>query len=336
MKPWFRVYNDILTDEKLLTLSLDNQAIFIKFLAVSCLVNSGGTLPKLEVISKMIGLRIDKVRSAARAMLEVGLIREVDGNEVLAITAWRKRQYESDDVNARSARHREAKCNVAAPRQKPIAGNVARVHATDTETDTETEREKKTPPTPRGEEGRGRADLSTTRIVGPDGPVDVPSACSADDLKRLGGLASAYFDPLCLTDQVLRFVRVWSMVHEAEWIEALLAELAGLAAGGKRITEAFGTSILQRWAREGGIPEHRRKRPMCDPGSGDVISIGRAAANAPAAAQRPQTEHQRKMAALMAVAYAPLTEEESNGHGGGVGFQGDGEARRAPGFTRRA
>lgn len=332
MKPWFRVYNDILTDEKLLSLSLDNQAIFTKFLAVSNLVNSGGTLPKLEVISKMIGLRIDKVRSAAKAMLDVGLIREIPGTETLAISAWRKRQYESDDVNARSTRHRESRCNVATPRKKTVVGNVARVHATDTETDTETEREKKSPPTPRGEEGRGRGD-STTKVVGPDGPVEVPSACSDADKARLKKLAAAYFDPLCLTDLIGRFVGVWGMTFEPDWIEALFAELAGHAAGGKRISEPFGTSILQRWAREGGIPEHRRKCPVAGSPSDSgesVIPISRAS---PAASQRPLTDHQRKQAALREFAFGPLGEEGTDGHRGGVGFQGDGEARGVAGLA---
>lgn len=332
MKPWFRVYNDILNDEKLLDLSLDNQAIFFKLLAVSNQINSGGILPKPEVISKIIGVRIDKVRSAIKAMTGVGLIDEDSATQQLTLHGWSRRQYESDDANARQKARRERLLSRDKPRSLSRDKTVTRVHATDTDSDTDTEAEN-TPPTPQGAEGRGRTGSPTTRIVGPDGSTDVPTACSDADRDRLLKLASVYFDPTSQTDQAVRAVRAWAVTHEPEWIEAILAEFAG---SGKRITEALGASIMRRWAQEGGIPQHRRKRPVSDPGSGDVISIDRAAAIAPAAFQRPQTDHQRKMAALRAVAYAPLTEEELNGHGGGVGFEGDGATRGTAGITRRA
>jgi len=131
MKPWFRVYNSILNDPKLLALSLDNQALFIKFLAVSNLFDAGGTLPKLEVISKMIGCRIDKVRSAAKAMVDVGLLTEDVESQSFTVYGWKAKQFESDDASARSKLHRETKRNVAGGRGCNVAKTAPRACATD-------------------------------------------------------------------------------------------------------------------------------------------------------------------------------------------------------------
>lgn len=147
VNPWFRVYNDILNDAKLLDLSLDNQAIFFKFLAVSNLHNSGGTLPKPEVISKMIGVRIDKVRSAIRSMVDVGLIDEDPATQQLAMHGWGRRQYKSDNANDRQKARRERNLSRDKSPESQRDKTVTRVRAADAETDTEAE---KSPPTPQG------------------------------------------------------------------------------------------------------------------------------------------------------------------------------------------
>lgn len=311
MKPWFRVYNDILTDEKLLSLSLDNQAIFFKLLAVSNLNNSCGSLPKLALISKQIGVRVDKVRSAVGAMIEAGLIDEDVDAEGFTLHGWSNRQFESDDATARSRRCRDGKRNVAPSAERNASRGPGR--ATD-QSRADTEQSRENPPLPPLEGGggaRGGGPSPAIRVVGPDGPIDVPAACTEADFDRLTGLASAYFDRLGMTDQIARFVRVWGVHHAPDWIEALLADLAGKAAGGKRrISEGLGTSILARWMAEGGIPAERLIRARSDPGGGTPDSPSEAPRAAPAAFQRPLTDHQRKMAAWREVANAPLTPEE--------------------------
>ena len=241
MKPWFRVYNTILNHPKILGLSLENQALFIKFLAVSNVVNGGGMLPELGIISKMVGQRIDKTRSAAKAMVRAGLLTEDTESGALAIVGWRTKQFESDDATARSQRSRGTKCNVADRETCNVAKQSPRVRATDTETDTEREREPPCPP---------------FAVVGEDGETQPVPGCTEAEIGRLRDLAWDRLSDLTGGDLWIARCLQFAQRYPADWIEALISETAKTLAkpDGHRTKVAWAEATLRDWAIHGGPP----------------------------------------------------------------------------------
>lgn len=313
MKPWFRVYNSILNDPKLLGLSLENQALFIKFLAVSNVVNAGGMLPKLEVISKMVGQRIDKVRSASRAMIDVGLLSEDASTKSLAIAGWKSKQFESDDATELSRRHREAKRNIAPPAGREYSKNGPRTCATDTETDTEKERE---PPffSPSGigggeEAERGDAEGGPTAVDQDGLPRVVEhSESTPEQIERVRVVAWKMLGEVRSGDvwiaRCVRFARRWP----AEWVELLIPKIASKLEepDGQWLRESWAETTLQDWTRKKGPP------PWAYP-DGAGGAGGEGATWGHARPQRQPTERQRKLARHAEAAYAVDDDGEPGG-----------------------
>lgn len=133
--PWFRMYNDLIFDEKLEFLAFEDQRHYVFIL---CMKNMGlldksypqpGMLDK--VLEKRLGIHGEALRNAKERLIEVGLI-DTEWQPI----AWNKRQFKSDadPTNAdRQRRHRE--------KQK---GNALRnVTVTPLETETETDKKNK-------------------------------------------------------------------------------------------------------------------------------------------------------------------------------------------------
>lgn len=326
MKPWFRVYNSILNDPKILGLSLDNQAIFVKLLAVSNLHNSGGSLPKLEVISKIIGVRVDKVRTAIASMVAAELIDEDKAESVLTIHGWCKRQYESDDANARSRRHRSEKCNVAPYVAKHQKRNGAKTSPRAGATDSDSDTDKKDPPF-----------FPPLGIVRPDSgdveplPAATPtSASTPEQIARVRSMAWERFGGLTSGDVWINRVVQYCFSWPAEWIELLIPIIASklIEPDGQWLPETYAKTTLNNWTRRGGPPDRVYADGAGGKGAATVEAPGRA---------RPATEHQRKMARVAEMRKQLEQEaEREQAESEGLGSTGDAYAHGAAQSVRRA
>lgn len=124
MSRWFRVYDDIINDPKILKLPEESRWHWVALLCVAS--KNDGVLPSTEDVA--ISLR---VKTAAAAVIianlkNAGLLDLADGRYVPH--NWGKRQFKSDTSNERVKRYRERKCNVTET-----------VTVTPPDTDTETE-----------------------------------------------------------------------------------------------------------------------------------------------------------------------------------------------------
>ena len=138
---WFRTYNEIIDDPKVLRLSYEFRWFFVALLAISSRQKDRGSLPDLKEIS--IGLRITKGK-AARVIerfvdMEFIDVNPEDGS--LSIHAWHKRQFQSDDITARTAaakeraRERSQELNGHGSRNGPLAGAHDRSQSTENSKD---------------------------------------------------------------------------------------------------------------------------------------------------------------------------------------------------------
>lgn len=167
MSRWFRVYDDVINDPKLLKLP---EALRWQWLALLCVASkNGGKLPPNEDIALL--LRVPEVKAAefVTKLVRAKLIDNEDG--VFVPHNWDGRQFKSDTSNDRVKRHRENKRNATGNATCNVTSDV-----TDTVTVTAPEAEQK------ADTEQSRADASA--------PVD-------EDLKRrasaLGAGISAHF-----------------------------------------------------------------------------------------------------------------------------------------------
>ncbi len=104
---WFRLYHDWLSDSKVLALSDKNQLFLIKIWCVSSRETIRGTLPNIDVVAKATATTKGKCEAMIRDLIEAGFIDEDASTKALTVHGWSERQYESDDVTARTRRHKE-------------------------------------------------------------------------------------------------------------------------------------------------------------------------------------------------------------------------------------
>ena len=101
---WFRLYHEFITDQKVIDLPEELQLFLVKIWCVSSRQIERGTLPKIDLISKMIGVSRIKTERRVRQLIEAGFIDEDVATKALTIHGWETRQYESDDSTARKNR----------------------------------------------------------------------------------------------------------------------------------------------------------------------------------------------------------------------------------------
>ncbi len=127
--PWFRLYTEMVDDEKLRLLAFEDRWHFVALLCCkgAGLLDSGDppSLLRRKLAVKM-GLAPRELEEAARRLEEVGLIDA----ETFQPLAWDDRQFKSDTSTERVRRYRE---------RMKRGGNVS---VTAQETDTDTEEEK--------------------------------------------------------------------------------------------------------------------------------------------------------------------------------------------------
>lgn len=156
---WFRFYNETVADKKLARIARDLQvdylAVFGAWAAILTLASESPIRGKL-LLTVDQPLTIDDVSetfhhvsSETKRLLQAFIDKEMLAveDQILVVTNWDKRQFESDTSTSRVRKHRTSKrggtllkqpCNVSGGE----SGNVSETHQS-TETDTDTEGEGK-------------------------------------------------------------------------------------------------------------------------------------------------------------------------------------------------
>lgn len=144
--PWFRVYTEMVDDEKLKLLAFEDRWHFVALLCIKgqgLLDKDEAPALKLRKVAVKLGLDLRTLDEVARRLDEVGLI----DRETLQPVKWDDRQMRSDaDTTAadRKRRQRQREKEAAGRPSDPItdASRVTPVTVTRTDTDTEGEEEK--------------------------------------------------------------------------------------------------------------------------------------------------------------------------------------------------
>lgn len=111
-RPWFRFYTETFTDIEVRVAPVAERWAWAAFLALARISPVAGALldkagePLDDVfIAEFAGLKVPVVRSAIRRYEAKGMLTRSDDG-VVTVTRWDSRQFESDDVTERVARHR--------------------------------------------------------------------------------------------------------------------------------------------------------------------------------------------------------------------------------------
>jgi hypothetical protein len=132
---WFRLYHEVLDDPKILKLNPRLFRMWVKLLCLASQENRDGILPDLDTIALRLRLDRASARRGAGALENAGLLtRGADG--ALRPHNWANRQYASDDVTARTKKHKRksydksqnhepAKESIDGERSQDRSGNVS-------------------------------------------------------------------------------------------------------------------------------------------------------------------------------------------------------------------
>ena len=145
---WLRLHNEILDDPKVLRLSPEFRWFFVGILVMASRNFPRGTLPNPEEIR--IGLRVTRPKAARiiTMFIEMGFIDVREGDGVLCVHGWERRQYPSDDVTARTAAFRGRSRGTFRERSHERNGNVPLPRARDRDRDREDKKEDSLPSRP--------------------------------------------------------------------------------------------------------------------------------------------------------------------------------------------
>src|SRR5690348_11539611 len=108
MSRWFRLYDDMIHDAKILWLS---DEMFRAWITLLCLASKNeGKLPPAADIAATLREKPAKVATWIAALRGGGLLDEIEGG--FAPHNWEGRQFKSDTSNERVKRYRDKKRNV--------------------------------------------------------------------------------------------------------------------------------------------------------------------------------------------------------------------------------
>lgn len=146
-RPWFRFYVEAVHDRKLRRLKPEHRWLFVACLAAARQSREPGWLMVGEDdpmcwddLVDFAAMSLRSVEQGTDALMDAGVLGYDADRKAWFVPAWSERQYESDDVTARTRKHRLERSN-------DVPGNVPETPVgtpPDTEADTETE----TPPAP--------------------------------------------------------------------------------------------------------------------------------------------------------------------------------------------
>lgn len=135
MNPWFRMYSEIIDDEKLLLLAFEDRWHYVAILALKNkgVLDEGDPSLIWRKVAVKLGLDLRTLEEVARRLAEVGLVDE----RSLQPLAWDRRQYISDTSTKRVRAHRE---RVKQDETLQKQDETVSVTPPDTDTDTDTEK----------------------------------------------------------------------------------------------------------------------------------------------------------------------------------------------------
>ncbi|MBA2707602.1 MAG: phage replisome organizer N-terminal domain-containing protein [Gemmatimonadaceae bacterium] len=155
-RPWFRFYTEAFNDRKLLRLSPTQRWIWVAILGAARESPQPGTLMVAEAmpmtrgeIARYADVKERDLASALDSMAALGMISEANG--VVTVANWSTRQYESDDVTARTRDHRERSKEPRKAVPTNVPGNTP-------ETEAETENRNTAPLEPKGSSRKAERD----------------------------------------------------------------------------------------------------------------------------------------------------------------------------------
>ncbi|WP_316219320.1 hypothetical protein [Bradyrhizobium sp. SZCCHNR2026] len=146
MSRWFRMYDDVINDPKVMRLP---EAVRWQWVALLCCASkNGGRLPPADDLAFLLRLDLERLASVLETLQAAGLLDQDE--EGIAPHNWNGRQFASDSSSDRVKRHREKKRNAASNVAGNDSGNVAgngecnvtsavTVTPPEAETDTETD-----------------------------------------------------------------------------------------------------------------------------------------------------------------------------------------------------
>jgi len=152
MTRWFRLYDDVINDPKLLKLPESLRWAWVALLCVAS--KNGGHLPPVDDVALLLRVPEAKAGEYITKLVKAKLIDNENG--VFVPHNWEGRQFKSDTSNDRVKRHRDNKRNVTPKQECNVTGSV-----TSTVTETAPEAEAET----EADSEQSRADASA--------PVDV-------------------------------------------------------------------------------------------------------------------------------------------------------------------
>lgn len=139
MSRWFRMYDDLIHDSKVLRLS---DAVFRAWVTLLCIASKNdGKLPPTSDVALMLRVKPSKVAEWLAVLTAGGLFDNNDG--VFSPHNWNTRQYKSDakDPTAakRSKDYRDRKRDASRSSRRDDSDGTVSVKRPETETETETE-----------------------------------------------------------------------------------------------------------------------------------------------------------------------------------------------------
>ncbi len=147
-KKWFRLYVEMTRDLKIRKLSPQHKWLWVAVLSAVCespvnskLMLSESLAVDEQTLSDYAGMRVQDVRRGLKNLTELNLIEWDADLETWSIPRWSERQFESDDVAIRVAKHRYMKqdCNVTIPLHETLQDRSSKQLRNAPETDTDTE-----------------------------------------------------------------------------------------------------------------------------------------------------------------------------------------------------
>jgi len=233
---WFRIYDEILDDPKVLKLSLDMRWHYVAMMCIANKENKGGTLPDIEDVGIRLRTSTDEAKRIVQVLVAGGVLDRDAETQVLSVHGWSSRQFKSDDVTQRSSRSKAKKRERSHDENRnvpmkwmgnvvlPKGGNGPRTCATEqNRTDTEQI------------QNRYNADRVSDDHLGQEDPVEVPDWMPIDQWMDFCEMRvdMAKSDPS----------REWTRTAAKNAI----GKLATFRAKGHDVSNILRDSVINRW-----------------------------------------------------------------------------------------
>jgi hypothetical protein len=110
--PWFRMYVETFTDIEVRALPIAQRWVWGAFMAMArmspvpgVLLDKAGRPASEAMLAEFAGASVSQVRALVKRFTEIGSLERNDDG-ALVLRNWDRRQFESDNVTARTAKHR--------------------------------------------------------------------------------------------------------------------------------------------------------------------------------------------------------------------------------------